>query len=49
MHSIGGESTRLVRGQVLMGILFLIAGMIGYQSDLWAQRPESSFPHAKPG
>jgi hypothetical protein len=49
MHFIRSEATPHVRKWVMFGIMFLGIGVIAGQLDLLAQRPESSFPHAKPG
>ena len=47
MHLI--EATSHVRRCAMFGIIFLGVGLIAGQLDLLAQRPESSFPHAKAG
>src|SRR5436190_4208978 len=49
MHLIRSEATALAWKWVVIGIVFLVVGVIAGQSDLLAQRPESSFPHAKAG
>jgi hypothetical protein len=49
MDVIGGEPTSRVRKHIVMGFVLFVIGMTAGQLDLWAQRPESSFPRPKAG
>jgi hypothetical protein len=49
MYLIGSEAGVLSARKWVMGMVFLVISMAAGQANLAAQRPESSFPHAKAG